>query len=75
MIKLDLPCLQVRPSPPFRGKDAALGQGVRAGAVMLLFLVLVLSLWRSPARALEAQSPAIACAAQSGQCAPDFAAR
>jgi hypothetical protein len=51
MIKLDLPSLQVRPSPPFRGKDAALGQGLRAGAVMLLFLILLVSLWRTPARA------------------------
>jgi len=55
MIKLDLPCLQVRPSPPFRGKDAALGQGLRAGAGLLLFLVLLLGLWRSPARAEQAQ--------------------
>jgi hypothetical protein len=51
MIKLDLPSLQVRPSPPFRGKDAALAQGLRAGAVMVLFLLLLLGLWRSPARA------------------------
>jgi hypothetical protein len=77
MIKLDLPSLQVRPSPPFRGKDAAIGQGLRAGAVMLLFLILVLSMWRSPARAHEAQSPATICAAQSGAgpCAPDLPAR
>ncbi len=54
MIKLDLPSLQVRPSPPFRGKDAALGQGLRAGAVMLLFLVLLVGLWRTPARAESA---------------------
>lgn len=51
MIKLDLPSLQVRPSPPFRGKDAAMGQGLRAGAVMLLFLILLVTLWRTPARA------------------------
>ncbi len=54
MIRLDLPSLQVRPSPPFRGKDAALGQGLRAGAVMVLFLILLVTLWRSPARAQTA---------------------
>ncbi len=59
MIKLDLPCLQVRPSPPFRGKDAALGQGRRAGAVMLLFLVLLLGLWRAPARAQDAPAQSL----------------
>jgi hypothetical protein len=57
MIKLDLPSLQVRPSPPFRGRDAALGQGMRAGAVMVLFLILLLSIWRTPARADSAPAP------------------
>jgi hypothetical protein len=57
MIKLDLPCLQVRPLPPFRQKEATLGQGVRAGAVMALFFVLLLGLWRSPARAALVPEP------------------
>ena len=57
MIRLDLPSLQVRPSPPFRGKDAALGQGLRAGAVMVLFMILLVTLWRSPARAEPVPEP------------------
>ena len=57
MIKLDLPSLQVRPLPPFRGKEATLGQGLRAGAVMALFFVLVVGLWRLPVRAEPVQAP------------------
>ena len=51
MIRLNAPSMQVRPTPLYRGRDAALGQGLRAGAVMVLFLILLVTIGRSSARA------------------------
>ena len=55
MVNMNLPCVQIRPSPFIRSKSAALGQGLRTAGVMLVFIILFLSLVRFPARA---QTPA-----------------
>ena len=65
MIRLNAPSLQVRPTPVFRGRDAALQQGLRAGAVMVLFLVLLVTIGRTSARAELAPAPGPAVPFQS----------
>ena len=55
MVNMNLPCVQIRPTPFIRSKSVALGQGLRTAGVMLVFIVLFLSLVRLPARA---QTPA-----------------
>ena len=50
MVNMNLPCVQIRPSPFIRSKSAALGQGLRTAGVMLVFIILFLSLVRLPAR-------------------------
>ena len=51
MIRLNSPSLQVRPTPLFRGRDVALGQGLRAGAVMVMFMILLVTIAHTSARA------------------------
>jgi len=58
MIRLDSPSLQVRPTPLFRSRDTALQQGRRAGAVMVVFLVLLVTIGRTSARAEPSPAPA-----------------
>ena len=57
MVNMNLPSVQIRPSPFIRSKSAALGQGLRAGGVMLVFVILFLGLVRLPARAQSAPDP------------------
>lgn len=57
MVNMNLPCVQMRPSPFIRSKSAALGQGLRVAGVMLVFFVLFLTLVRLPAQAQTAPDP------------------
>ena len=57
MVNMNLPSVQIRPSPFIRSKSAALGQGLRTAGVMLVFIILFLGLVRLPARAQSAPDP------------------